>query len=46
MATTTDKTTKVLNELLAICDDGAKGFAKAAEDAEAAPLNELPTRRS
>jgi len=41
MATTTDKTTKVLNELLAICDDGAKGFAKAAEDADAADLKRI-----
>ena len=41
MDTITDKTAKVLNELLAICDDSAKGFAKAAEDADAVPLEKI-----
>jgi uncharacterized protein (TIGR02284 family) len=41
MATITEKTAKVLNELLAICDDSAKGFAKAAEDADATPLKRI-----
>jgi uncharacterized protein (TIGR02284 family) len=39
--TTTDKSVKVLNELIAICEDGAQGFAKAAEDAHALPLHTL-----
>ena len=39
--TTTEKSVKVLNELIAICEDGAQGFAKAAEDVRALPLHTL-----
>jgi uncharacterized protein (TIGR02284 family) len=41
MSTTTDKSAKVLNELIAICEDGTRGFAKAAEDVHAPPLHTL-----
>lgn len=39
--TTTDKSVSVLNELIAVCEDGANGFAKAAEDALDASLKQL-----
>lgn len=39
--TATDKLAKVLNELVAICEDGAQGFTKAAEDAQAQTLKTL-----
>jgi uncharacterized protein (TIGR02284 family) len=41
---TTDKSVNVLNELIAICEDGAKGFAKASEDVEESSLKELFSR--
>lgn len=42
MATTpTDKSVNVLNELIAVCEDGAKGFAKAAEDVQEPSLKQL-----
>jgi uncharacterized protein (TIGR02284 family) len=41
MPTTTLTSVKVLNDLIAICEDGAKGFAKAAEDVHAPPLHKL-----
>jgi len=41
MPTTTPIPAKVLNGLIAICEDGAKGFAKAAEDVHAPPLYKL-----
>jgi uncharacterized protein (TIGR02284 family) len=39
--TTTDKSVNVLNELIAVCEDGAKGFSKAAEDAQESSLKQL-----
>ena len=41
MSTTTARSARVLNGLIAICEDGAKGFAKAAEDVHAPPLHKL-----
>jgi uncharacterized protein (TIGR02284 family) len=41
MSTTTDESISVLNELIAICEDGAKGYAKAAEDVTTPVLKDL-----
>ena len=44
--TSSNKVVSVLNELIETCTDGAKGFAAAAEDAEAANLKSLFTKYS
>ena len=47
MATTTaDESVSVLNELIAVCEDGANGFAKAAEDVLDISLKQLFSKYS
>lgn len=41
MATQTDSTVSVLNELIQTCEDGSEGFKKAAQDVEESSLKTL-----